>query len=504
MDIHLKRLVTGAVVAASLLSTLTAPTASAGPAPAIQWGSCTDAALVAGGAECGTLEVPLDYAAPRGKKITLALSRVRHRTTASQGVLLTVPDPLSGAGLNLSLLGSRVPNNAGDSYDWIGFARRGLAPSVPALSCDAGYWGFNRPEYVPTTPELEQRWLDRTKAYADACARSQPDLLAHMKTTDTAADMESIRAALGAPQVTLFGQAYGTYVGQVYSTLFPDRVRRMVLDSNVDPRRVWYNAAAFDQDVPLQKNLDIWFDWLASHDDAYHLGADRAAIKRVWDEQLKAVATNPADGVIGPNEWADVFVTASYFRQIWPFLGAAFSNWVTKGDGASLRGLFDQILQRGSDNTYAALMGQACTDAPWPTNWSKWRADSDAAHAKAPDTTWGNTWFNTPCFFWHAPAGKPVPVNGSRVRSALLIDETLDAATPFEGSLEVRSRFPNSALISEPGGTSNAAVLSGNACVDTKIAAYLATGELPARKPGRRADVECAPTALPEPLPAAQ
>jgi hypothetical protein len=36
--------------------------------------------------------------------------------------------------------------------------------------------------------------------------------------------------------------------------------------------------------------------------------------------------------------------------------------------------------------------------------------------------------------------------------------------------------------------------------VDNKIADYLATGALPGRKPGRGADVECAP--LPQPVPA--
>jgi pimeloyl-ACP methyl ester carboxylesterase len=63
-----------------------------------------------------------------------------------------------------------------------------------------------------------------------------------MKTTDSARDMESIRKALGARQINYYGFSYGTYLAQVYSTLFPSRVRRMVLDSNVDPRKVWYQA----------------------------------------------------------------------------------------------------------------------------------------------------------------------------------------------------------------------------------------------------------------------
>ena len=70
-------------------------------------------------------------------------------------------------------------------------------------------------------------------------------------------------------------------------------------------------------------------------------------------------------------------------------------------------------------------------------------------------------------------------INGSGVSSALLIDETLDAATPFEGSLEVRKLFPHSVLLAEPGGTTHADSLSGDLCVDNTIANYLASGKLP-------------------------
>jgi pimeloyl-ACP methyl ester carboxylesterase len=491
------RYLTAAVLA---LSVLTAPAAAAGSSSStIAWGPCSDQVLAAAGAQCGTLDVPLDHSDPAGKKITLAVSRLSHKTTVSQGTLLTVPDPFTGNGYRQSLLGSRLPNSVGDSYDWVGFARRGLAPSVPAISCVPDHIGFNRPNYVPTTAAIEQQWLQRTQAYADACAAKQPELLDHLKTTDTVADMELVRDALGAQQVTLFAQAYGTYVAQAYSTLHPERVPRMVLDSSVDPRRVWYNAAAFDVDVPLERNLKIWFSWVAQHDSDYHLGTTVSAVNDVWDEQLRRVSAAPAAGVIGQTEWTDLFLFVPYSQQTWPLLGSAFANWVHNGDGETLKALFSLFYLSGSDNVYGALMAEVCTDTAWPADWNQWRWDSWVKHAQAPNTTWGNTWFNAPCFFWHAKPGKPVQVDGSRVDSALLVDQTLDAATPFEGSLEVRARYPRAALIAERGGTTNAGALSGNACVDSKIAAYLATGELPARRSGRRADVEC--DALPQPNP---
>ena len=89
--------------------------------------------------------------------------------------------------------------------------------------------------------------------------------------------MDSIRQALGLKQISYYGFSYGTYLGQVYSTLFPSHVRRLIMDSNVDPRKVWYQAN-LDQDVAFERNINIWFGWLAKYDSVYHLGATRQAV----------------------------------------------------------------------------------------------------------------------------------------------------------------------------------------------------------------------------------
>jgi pimeloyl-ACP methyl ester carboxylesterase len=447
------------------------------------------------------LDVPMDYRKPRGKHISLAVARVKHKSadSAYQGVMMTNPGGPGGSGLGLALRGSRVPNHVGDTYDWIGFDPRGVGASKPAISCIPDYMDYNRPSYLPYTPQIEQTWLKRARDYANACLRNNdPDLLANMKTTDTVADMESIRSALGAEQMNFYGYSYGTYLGQVYGTQHPDRVRRMILDSTIDWRDVWYKSN-LSQDPGFDRNLLLWFDWVASHDDVYHLGKTRAAVRNVFDEQLLKLSKNPAAGVVGPDEWIDIFQQAGYYQLRWNTLGAAFAGWVNKGDGATLKTLFEQFGGRGDDNGYAVYLAVECTDMQWPANWHKWRVDNWVTFAKAPYFTWQNAWFNAPCAFWPARAGQPVTVNGKGVRSTLLIDETLDAPTPYEGSLEARSRFPNSVLIAEPGGTSHAITPRGNACVDDKIAAYLATGALPARKPGRTADVECQPLPLPVP-----
>jgi hypothetical protein len=90
-------------------------------------------------------------------------------------------------------------------------------------------------------------------------------------------------------------------------------------------------------------------------------------------------------------------------------------------------------------------------------------------------------------------------VDGRKAPPILLVSETLDAATPFTGSLELRRRFPRSALIEGVGGTTHAGSLFGSSCVDGAIAGYLANGALPRRVKANRSDKHCVPIAQPNP-----
>ena len=507
----MKRLVVVVITASLVLAGLLAGAPAQGAATrpqsssvaGIAWGACSDPTLAEANAQCGYVQVPLDYHRPHGAKISLAVSRVRHTSTDAdyQGVMLVNPGGPGGSGLIYSILGQLVPHGAGNTYDWIGFDPRGVGASRPSLSCIPDYFGYNRPYYVPVTRALERKWLARSESYADACEENAAALLPHMKTTDSARDMDSIRKALGAKQINYYGFSYGTYLAQVYSTLFPKRVRRMVLDANVDPRKVWYQAN-LDQDVAFERVMNIWFGWIARYDDVYDLGSTRAEVRRLWFAERERLRRHPAGGLIGGSEWTDAFLPAGYAQFFWPGLAAVFAGWIHNGDAEALKEAYDGAVGVGDDNGYAVYLAVECTDARWPTNWNRWRRDNWRLHRNHPFFTWANAWFNAPCVFWHARPGTPVHIDGRRVPPILLLGETLDAATPFSGSLEVRRRYPTSRLIATRGGTTHANSLAGNACVDDPIAAYLANGTLPPRRPGRGPDVVCAP--LPQPVPTAE
>ncbi|HLJ99252.1 MAG TPA: alpha/beta hydrolase [Streptosporangiaceae bacterium] len=500
-----------AVTLSSIATVATVTRATAAPstprAGSIAWKSCSDPGLKQLHAQCGYLTVPLDYHHPRGATIKVAVSRVMHTSSAAdyQGIALSNPGGPGGSGLTLNgffaqtLKQENLTHGAAASgdYDWIGFDPRGVGSSLPAISCDPNYFSYDRPAYTPSTPALLRTWLSRSKAYANAC-RKNGAILNHMTTEDVARDVDSIRAALGQSQITYYGFSYGTYLGQVYATMFPTHVRRMVLDSNVDPRTVWYNAN-IDQDYAFNRNIDIWFAWVAKYNKVYHLGGTEKAVQNLYYSELPKLAAHPAGGKIGPDELGDALLQAGYYEQTWVQVAQAWAKLVHKGDIRDIKSIYDSSQTPGNDNSFAVYNAVQCTDTQWPLSWAKWAKDNWAANAKSPFLTWGNAWFNAPCLYWPARAHTPVTISGGQAPPILLIDETLDAATPFSGSLYTRSLFPSSVLLAEPGGTTHADSLSGDTCVDNVAATYLATGQLPPRKPGGGPDITCKPIPIPHP-----
>jgi pimeloyl-ACP methyl ester carboxylesterase len=475
----------------------------------IAWGKCSEADLQAADAQCGYVSVPLSYSDPNGPQIKLAVSRIEHTSSAKnyQGVIVTNPGGPGGSGLDLNtylipVLQQEGFNGAADDYDWIGFDPRGVGSSIPTISCQPNYLGPDRPNYVPWTPSLLSTWESRSESYAAACANKSPEqtaLLHNMTTVDNAKDVNSIRQALGVNQITYYGFSWGTDLGQTYATLFPQTLRRLILDSNVNMTRPGFDTVNLDQDAPFNTNEDKWFAWLAKYNSVYHLGATENAVETLFYNTEVSLENHPAGGIVGPDEWVDTFQQAGYYEETWVELGQVFSDYINQGDTQDLVSLYQSVDTPGNDNELAVYLSVECTDSAWPTNWSTWTSSSWAEFQIAPYETWGNTWFNGPCQSWPVRGGPQFRVNGDGVSSALLIDETGDAATPFPGSLVTRRLFPHSVLLAEPGGTSHADSLFGDLCVDSTIANYLETGALPHRRWHAPWDKTCQPIPVPVP-----
>ncbi|WP_107499931.1 alpha/beta hydrolase [Streptomyces sp. fd1-xmd] len=483
-------------VAAALTSPVTAARASPAPAAAaaqaaLRWTGCATPRYPT--LQCASLEVPLDHDRPAGRTITLALTRVPHTAKTSQGPLLVNPGGPGGSGRALAgFVASALPKDVAAQYDVIGFDPRGVGKSEPALDCGSGHFSPVRPDSVPQDAATEHANLDRVRAFAESCGAKHADVLAHIGTVSAARDIEVLRTALGAGRISYFGYSYGTYLGAVYAKLHPGRVHRLVLDSVVDPNGVWYqdNLA---QDLAFDARHKAFLAWVARHDATYRLGTDPAAVEARWYAMRQALRGTPAGGKVGPSELEDTYMPGGYYNGYWPSLAEAFAAYTVKKDPKPLVAAYERFgaVEPSAGNSYSVYTAVQCRDSAWPRDWNEWRADMWRTHTKAPFMTWNNAWYNAPCAFWPTEPLQAPDVTNADLPPALLLQATDDAATPFDGAVSMREKLSGSALVVEEGGGNHGIALSGNTCLDEKVAAYLRTGQA--------ADATCPAQADPRP-----
>ena len=461
----------------------TAGAAGRAAASQLSWHSCGQGVTLL----CSTLQVPLDYAHPSGRKITLALSEVPATAPAAQrqGDLLVNPGGPGGSGLGLAAdVAHGLDPSVAAQYNIIGFDPRGVGSSVPALHCDPTFFAGVRPDYIPASATAEQVLIGRARAYATDCERRYGWLLPYMTTVDAARDMDSIRAALGVPQISYFSYSYGTYLGQVYATLYPHRVRRMVLDSTVDPQGAWY-ADNISQDYAFEGRMLAFFSWLAAHDAFYHLGTTRQAVERAWYRARALLAAHPVAGpsgpMIGADEFDDTFLQGGYSNTLWPGLAAALASYLGGHSSALLQTEYSQFGTQ-NENEFAVYNAVECSDVNWPRSWARWNTDTRRVYRTAPFQAWDNAWYNAACAFWpvHGPAS-PLAIKGAGLPPILMIQGSLDAATPYGGAQVAHKLLPSARMVVVEGGGNHGQSLSqpANLCVNNYLNAYLANGTVP-------------------------
>ena len=261
---------------------VTAGMATAAPTQPITWEDCpeqvTDAA-----AQCGRIDVPMYHSDPDGAPISVGFVKVPATGTA-RGTLFGNPGGPGGDAY--SYFGNpdafAWPEGITSEWDRVAVQPRGLPGSTP-LNCTELPANF-----VPTDPHLRQGGF-----YRDSCEISTPGYTASLTTDNTAEDWEWVRQALAVDKVSVMGLSYGTYLGSVYATRYPQHTDRVVLDSGMDPDLAW-TGIMNSQQAGYETSLHDFLGWVAERNDTYGLGDTPLAVYQSWSRKIVAESgTNP-------------------------------------------------------------------------------------------------------------------------------------------------------------------------------------------------------------------
>ena len=475
------------LTAACSAGTPNASPSSPSPSPSpftpgsVAWTNC------GGGFQCGTLQVPLDYAHPASGTIGIALNRKPATDQANRiGSVLTNPGGPGGSGIDF--LRSEAPSmtNLNRRFDLIGFDPRGVGLSSPVTCFDGPQWdAFNAIDTVLDDPQEKQANIQADKEFAAACEQRNAKILPFVDTVSAAKDMDLIRAALGDAKLTYLGFSYGTFLGETYAHLFPTHVRALALDGVVDPALslndgLLAQVAAFEQD--LQAFLaDCVARKSAANPCRYAQSGDPYSKLTALLQRLDAQPMPVGDRQLTRSLAMYGVLGSLYDTTSWPYLDLGLTL-ADQGNGSVLLSLADFYLRRNANGTYPNLF-----DANWSINCLDGAVPKDVASydqlgpafAKASPLFGPWTQYaNLVCAYWPVPpSGHPGPLTADGAPPILLVGATGDPATPYAGAQAVNRTLAGSVLLTRNGNGHTS--YDASACAHAAMDAYLINLTLP-------------------------
>ncbi len=480
--------------------------------PSIKWQDCVKEGQV--GFECASINVPLDYAHPR-KYIRLAL--IRHLAESGKkrlGSLFFNPGGPGGSGRDdLPRWFELFPKIARERFDIVSWDPRGVGAST-SVQC------FNNQDeedqffkgiplgFFPYTRALQERWIDHFRSYAKICKQRNGALLNHLSTTDTALDLELLRLALHEPSMNYLGVSYGTLLGAVYANLFPQHVRAMIFDGNIDPNAYFdvdlSTSMRLGSDTAVAKSLEKFITLCGKTSEAncaFSAGTGyNTQVK--FNTLLKNLKKNP---VILSGQSID---NAKLLAMMNAYLFTGSAQACDKsGDNCAFRGWQHAaiILQKlwelsqtqqtrfpfkanspdkqhkeGKYTSVSQELAIQCSESPNYYPAERFGKLVERSIARSGPIGAAIVWGDEPCSSWQNKATMPYhgPWNHETSNPILVIGNTFDPSTPYEGAIAMTKALAKSRLVTVDG-YGHTSLLNPSDCVSQIESQYLLNGTLP-------------------------
>jgi pimeloyl-ACP methyl ester carboxylesterase len=461
----------------------------------ITWGNCSTSDPP--GLECAKFKVPLDWNNRQGGSITLDLTRLKSLKPSKRigSLFFNAGGPGAGAKIWIQSQANGVPlfsNSLVEHFDLVGIDPRGTGPSA-LIKCDPTLWN-ERVSLFPKTQAEFDKLIAHNKAVGESCLKLTGPLLGFVDTTSVVHDFEAVRLALGEDKMNYFGYSYGTQLGSQYAELYPDNIRTMVLDGNLD-----HSQAEIPNLVTETMSYEVSFlrfaEWCKTTSTCALSGKD---IPTLFSSLVKQANTKPIpapgcveSGACRPDvngeeillnfEQPLVFKTAplgggSFFKG-WAELAQSLSEALS--GNATL--LSSALVASSDDGAYGGL-AISCMD--WTSNSGKTLPQmiykQQLANILAPNTHGASQTYTVQasCNGWPIiPRNPPRTLRINTEATILEVHAEYDPSTSISWAHSLREQMSNVVLLTRAGDGHTSYMLNGSTA--RAMDAYLVNQTLP-------------------------
>ena len=445
-------------------------------APSIVWERNDD------GVESGYLEVPIDYSDPEAGTLEIFVAR---RPAADPGrrigSMLVNPGGPGFGGADYAAFAPQIfDTELLERFDIVGWDPRGTGLSAPSIDCIDDYDLYFASFDTAEDPAGESERLAR--AFVDGCFERSGEILDHVGTNNAARDIDMIRRALGEDQISYFGFSYGSELGGVWTTLFPDTVRAAVFDGAADPTADALESS-LQQIAGFESTLATFLAGCSArptcrfHNDGDAEGAFSALMSELDASPIPSVAGRPD---VGRGVATNGVIMAMYNESFWPQLERALAD-AQNGDGAGLLGLHDTYYQYEGDGRWGdeleAFQVISCADTDERPSVAEMQARTPLYHAAAPRLVPIDAEPGFFCTFFPPALDPRVDITGTTEVPIVVIGATGDATTPLESTRAMAATLADSRLVILE--SNNHGAYFTSRCVRQIVVDYFVEGVVP-------------------------
>lgn len=476
----------------------TAPTSAPEPEP-VRWEPCGR------GLDCAEVEVPLEYSDPDGEQVAVAVTR--HRATDPDrriGSLFVnpggpgVPATEMVASIDAATGGGPYSPEVVARFDVVGMDPRGVGASG-AVRCLTDEQRARRTveDRDPTIPGGEPlgRLVAQARTWAQGCLDHQDAaFLASLSTDNVAGDLDQVRAALGEEQITFYGASYGTVVGPMYATLFPERVRQMVVDAPVDTDLWQHDPLRLLDDVARsnEETLEAWFATCRTEGVRvcpFGDGDPETALDAlVADLEESPLRVDPVEGLTPGGRLDGAMVleaarAAAGAPALWPTLAQGLLA-AQRGDGTALHFLVVATTVAPFGGPFATLQephtAVRCVDWPALDDLAEHRAAAEEIAARGERLGSRAAYSALTCASWPVDNDDRFTeeLTAAGAPPVLVVAGRLDNVSPHHWAEAMSERLDDAVLLTREG-VGHTSYRSSGPCVDEAVDAALIDRELP-------------------------